>query len=372
MLFIALVDGCIEKYETPPSKYPVSYLVVDGFLDATKKSAEVKLSRTLALSDNEFIPLETGATVTVEDQSGSFFKLDELKDGNYTASDLLINSESKYRIHVVSAKGGEYHSDYVPVLTSPSLDSITWEPSSDGVTIYANSHGDDNETHSRFYKWNFVEVWEYTAAFFSYFRREGNVVIPRTPEENIYMCWLTEANTEILVGTTERLTDNILSKARITFIPKGSLKLGRIFSILVKQKAITEESYNYWLQLQKSTENLGGLFDPLPSQVLGNMHSEEDTAEPVLGYFAASTVEEKRIFIEFNELPDDLLVVYNKTVCEQSVIPKEEVYTIGNKILLLPISPPGLPVSAYTMTTFECGDCTVRGGVTTKPDFWIR
>ncbi|MEJ7664694.1 MAG: DUF4249 family protein [Hymenobacter sp.] len=51
-----------------------------------------------------------------------------------------------------------------------------------------------------------------------------------------------------------------------------SSKLYYLYSILVRQYALTPEEFAYWDKLRKNTENLGTLFDPLPSQLSGNVH----------------------------------------------------------------------------------------------------
>ncbi len=120
--------------------------------------------------------------------------------------------------------------------------------------------------------------------------------------------------------------------------------------------------------LEKTTENLGGLFDPLPAQVIGNMFSEDHPAEPVMGYFSGGTVDEKRMFIVLAELPD-YLKFYTPLVkgCEITVLSVQNIAnTIGDKVLLDVFG------SGFTVTTPECGDCRAQGGVITQPDFWPK
>jgi hypothetical protein len=66
-------------------------------------------------------------------------------------------------------------------------------------------------------------------------------------------------------------------------------------SFLFRQYPLTEQGYTYWLTVQKNSQSLGGLFDLQPAQIKGNLHCITNSANPVIGFISASTVQEKRI-----------------------------------------------------------------------------
>src|SRR5665213_1574972 len=72
--------------------------------------------------------------------------------------------------------------------------------------------------------------------------------------------------------------------------------------MLVRQYPLSLEAYNYWLTVQKNSQSLGGLFDLQPSQVTGNIHGITNPKDPVLGYVAASSEQEQRLFISNKSL----------------------------------------------------------------------
>jgi len=140
------------------------------------------------------------------------------------------------------------------------------------------------------------------------------------------------------------------------------------YSILVKQQSLTKEAYNFWTQLKKSTESLGGLFDPLPSQVLGNMYSENNSAEPVLGYFSGGQTSEKRIFIQFSDLPPDLKLVMPPN-CPIDTIVNDDIRNYPNTFLIGSYGAP-FPLGYIKSEGPNCMDCRDDGGVLQRPDFW--
>ena len=60
--------------------------------------------------------------------------------------------------------------------------------------------------------------------------------------------------------------------------------------------------YEYLQDLQRVTESVGGLFDSQPYEILGNIRSM-DPSIPVLGFFSAGFINEKRTFVRFSDLP---------------------------------------------------------------------
>ena len=365
---MVVAAGCLESYQPPSSNVDIGYLVVDGFMNTSKNSASVKLSRTIGLSIGKSLPDELNAIVSIESDDGDTFDLIEGDHGNYISDQVIAEEGNTYRLHITTADGKKYASKFMTLKSSPVLDNVIWKAGSEGVTVYVNAHDDTNQTH--YYKWIYTETWEYTSTYISFWKMENGVPTYRKPEEYIYTCYKTARESQILIASTLRLNSDVVSDFPITKIPAGSQKLSHRYSILVEQRALDEEAYNYWQLLEKSTENLGGLFDPLPSQVTGNINNEDDLSEPVLGYFSGGNVDEQRLTIPFSELPDDLKF-YNapQLNCVVDVLAAGTISsTIGSKML---IEGSGQPViTQYTVSSPECVDCRVMGGVTVKPDFW--
>src|SRR5205085_5124378 len=139
-------------------------------------------------------------------------------------------------------------------------------------------------------------------------------------------------------------------------IPKGSIKLSIKYSILLEQKALTEEAYNYWLNLKKNTESLGGLFDPLPSEITGNIHSLRNPNEAIIGYFSGGSVEKKRIFINANEIPASVSLYYPPQ-CVMDTISVKEIANIPSSTLLIDALYMGPSIIGYLSAPAQCIDC---------------
>ena len=365
LLFITILFSCVEPYNPPALDEVVDLLVVDGFINASDNSAHVRLSKATPLNEDHAGVPETNATVAIEDGQGNSFLLNENPAGSYTILDVPFLFSEKYRVVIATKNGKYYSSDFIELTHTPPIDSVNWKSGIQhhGIDIMVNTHDDTNTTH--YYQWTFEETWEYTSNYPTAFRIQGGVVLPI--EENLYHCWLSENSNEILIGSTVQLSADIISEFRLLSIPVPSLRLSHRYSMLVKQRALSKEAYDFYNQLKKSTESLGGLFDPMPAQVLGNLHSD-DRNEPVLGYFSGGEITEKRIFIRFTDLPPDLLELPRYS-CPVDSITLAEVKNISNIILINSYGSPAI-LGYTTAHDRNCMDCRDEGGTIMRPDFW--
>jgi len=366
ILFIVLMHfGCVEPYNPPAIEELVDLMVVDGFIDASSNAADVRLSRATPLSETGAGTPEQFAAVAIEDDEGNSFPLNEVEPGKYVLSHGDFSFSKKYRVVIVSQNSKNYHSDFIELTRTPSIDSVNWKPGFQhrGIDIHVNTHDDLRKT--QYYQWTFEETWEYTASYPTSFRIKNGVVLPI--EEDLYHCWSSDASTEILVGSTVQLSADVIREFRLLSIPVPSLRLSYRYSMLVKQRALSKEAYDFYFQLKKTTESLGGLFDPMPAQVLGNMHSDNPD-EPVLGYFSGGETAENRIFIALTDLPRDLIDLPRYS-CPVDSVTVEEIPTTSDIVLINSYGP--REILGYT-TAYDrnCMDCRDEGGSITMPDFW--
>lgn len=365
-----IVISCLDPYTPPESSKNLSYLVVDGFINATDNTCTVTLSRTLPLEASE-INYEEGAHIILQNSDGGEIALSEEGTGRYSVSGLVLDRTKTYKLRVFTEEGKEYESDLVEIKESPKIDSVTWDEIPEGVGIFVNTHDPNNNT--RYYQWKFTETYLYTSAFQSFLKETIDTVVERVPGEFMYHCWQTVNSSSILVSSSVKLDQDIISDFRVNQIPLKSISLSMRYSIEVEQRALNKEAFEYWQQLRKNTEDLGTIFDPLPSERLGNLRCVSNPEEIVLGYFSASTVHKQRIFFSRNEIELPLGHRFDTGYesCQLKVVLfGEDLY--GN----IPVNVATKPVGGffepigYNVSTPDCVDCRRKGGVNVQPDFW--
>jgi hypothetical protein len=369
-LIVFTVMGCIEPYIPKEIKLAGAILVIDGHIETNAKS-----TITLTLSQNLLDDAEPGkvlgANVWLENENGVIYNLTEEGNGNYTLLPQAFDNIN-HRLNIRTPDSKEYISDFVPIKDSPPIDSISWKVNSDlGIDIFANTHDTQNETG--YYRWKFDETWKYTSAYNSIFVYDKANHSVELRQNDIFYCYQTKPSTEILLQSTSRLSQSLISEFPLTRIKQTDERLRYTYSILVKQYALTNDAYSYWDQLKKTTENLGTLFGPMPSQVTGNYHCITSPDEKVLGYFSIGATSEQRIFITSLEIPRPNLYDLPYDDCLLFELPLSGVRDFFSDPFLIVggiPNPNGPGIIGYYYSVIRCADCRVQGGTNVKPDFW--
>ncbi|MBE9465298.1 DUF4249 domain-containing protein [Dyadobacter subterraneus] len=356
---LLLLYSCVEPFSPPEVNSDAKYLVIDGFLNMGSDTSRINLSHTQSSTATEAVLNEVGAIITAEEEKGQTYNFVEEGNGSYYLPHQNFNVTGKYRLHIKTANGKEYVSDYVEVKSTPPIDSVAYKYDSrqEGGVMYVNTHDPKNLT--RFYRWKFEETWEYRSAFYSGLEVVNKQIISR--RENVNTCWRTIKSGNILLGSTIKLSQDIIKDLPLTVVPVSTNKLYIKYSILVKQYGLTQDAFEYWTSLAKTTEGTGSLFDPLPSQVTGNFKCVTDSKELVFGYFSASVEQTKRIFISPG------LGAYPTCARPDTLTISEAMNSTPGEVLL---NFTGTRPDSVLYSNAACADCRAQGGTTTKPSFW--
>ena len=364
LLFIA----CREKYILPDTGPALGYLVVEGSINSGQGTTNIRLSRTVGLVDTLNINTERFASIWVEGDDNSSYVLTEASPGVYTNL-LNLDNSRQYRLRIQTSDGSVYLSDFEKALTTPAIDTITWEQPA-GVEIFVNTH--DNGNNTQYYRWEYEETFEFHSAFYSSVKFIVNPlgiitdVVERSFEESqkLYTCWKTEYSDKILIGSSTNLIRDSIHLP-IQMIPYPSWKLSVLYSINVRQSSINSKEYDFLRRMKKNTEQVGSLFDAQPSELKGNIHNVTRPNEIVIGYIGVADVKEKRIFISRSQLTN-----WNYSQgCQETKVKNDPDSLSPFTIPLYGVEYFGIKPQYYMVTEPICGDCTLRG-YNTKPSFW--
>ncbi|RYU73522.1 DUF4249 domain-containing protein, partial [Hymenobacter persicinus] len=289
--------------------------------------------------------------------------------GTYRSASLALATGTKVRLRIRTGREQEYGSDFVAVKTTPPIDSVTWRVAANKVLLYVHAHDDTRQ--ARYYRWTYDQTWEYTSVFQSFWELRDGKMQPRT--EDVYHCWGSQSSNTLRIFSTRRLEQDVVSAYPLTTLESIYKQLLLKYSVIVQQRALSAEEYAYWEAVGKSTEQIGGLYDPLPTQVKGNVRNLSDPDEVVLGYVGAQAVTQKRIFISKQDLPASITTWQAPNGFEPepcmllAVSPRTNLVTFFRGGKFQPIEQ--LPDGGYTYSMNECVDCRLNG-TNVKPDFW--
>lgn len=378
IFLIIFTIGCKKPYNPPVIANAPNYLVVEGVIAAGTDSTIIKLSHTISLAKGITPSPVAHATLTVESNANASYPLTETAAGYYTAPGLNLDNTKQYRLRIKTADNKQYLSDFVPVNITPPIDSIGFTTTNQGMQVYANTHDPKNST--RYYRWDYAETWQFHALYYSEYVTDGTQLLGRRADQQVYYCFTGDLSSTIVLGSSAKLSQDVIYQNPIAFVPSTSEKIEFKYSILVKQYALTSDAFKFWTNLKKNTEQLGSIFDAQPSQINGNIHNISNPNEAVIGYISACAIQSKRIFIESTQLPGTWRTTYPYD-CEQDSLFIMQPITMVNQvqeflipidsrtIAITPFPPLPQPTKGYIAADAACADCTIRG-TKQQPSFW--
>lgn len=369
---LLLLLGCRDPFEPEIVAQDLALMVVEGYVEVDGES-EIILSRTSTVKDTSAVRMITGARVFVSPESGSsFWDFDELEErkGHYTFTG-SFDPNQNYFLNIWLSNGEMYQSELLRPVITPEIAELGWLRDDNGVEIFVSTQGGAD---AKYFLWSFNEDWIFNAGLASFLIFEDSTVRNRREEERIDRCWDATRQPRIVLQNSARFEGNLIVERELVRIPPLSEKLQRRYSIEVIQRAIDQEAFDFWEILRKNSDDIGGIFSPLPSLIGGNINAVgENNTENVIGHVSMGRSARKRIYIntedvfpwrveipeyEFCNLSQDTIPVNLASTRFRSgaEVPAREVYA---DIFLI----------GYRSGSRQCVDCTLRGS-NVKPDFW--
>jgi len=279
-----------------------------------------------------------------------------------------------FKVDILTPGGVNIVSDFDQVYECPDIDSVYYvrkdiptsnpEVFTKGIQFYVDLNAEN--TNSHYFRWEPVETYEYHSTWPKEWYYDGEVhhVVP--PDYSQFVCWRTTMVKNIFSLSTENLAENKYMLFPLQFVDnKSSSRLVYGYSLLLRQLSLSEAGFAYWEKIRINTNQEGGLYDKQPLAIQGNLHNLTNPDQSVLGFFGASSMKSKRIFVSNVEnLPNE----FNPNCAPgepmrlgfREIAPEEyPAYLYGDKY-------------GYRMQQIErgCVDCMNLGGTNVKPAFW--
>ena len=373
LVILVLLAACIKPYEPELKDESIQKYVVQGMISSVEGFQEINVSLTSSVSQPHYIGLN-GCQVEILDDQNNRFTLDDYGDGSYKlwiGQEYLLPGRS-YKTRITTPDGDIIESGYEKMPLGPEVDDIYYEIEQKatnnpdiwytGIQLYTNLKSQEGD--SRFYSWKLTETWEYHAAHPKEFYYNGQINQISPPDYSQKYCWITLDVGQIFTLSLQNMAGNTYHRFPLSFVRNNTTRLAILYSLWIQQMALTEDAYTYWDQLRQNSQQDGGLYASQPLAIKGNLINTKYPEKQVLGYFQASTLQTKRIFIE--PVPDLALEFYDG--CSPIFLRKGLVEITPSQYPAYLLSVDG----QWTMNLLNAGciDCTVNGGTTNKPNFW--
>jgi hypothetical protein len=361
--------GCREPYEPALTEIDYQLLVVEGYLEVGTSGTIISLSRTTPIySEIRYSPV-SNAVITIEGTDTGNWVLYQTNPGEYILNEELPDNQN-YQVRITTPSG-EYLSEVIYPLKTPEDLELGYERRDGSVSIYANTTGTET---SRYFVWEYEEDWEYRSPYqnYYYYDEASNSVLTTPFGEVISKCYQSDISTRIILESSNRFQGNRISRKEILQIDSLSEKLGQRYSILVKQRVIDREAFIFWDGMRKNSDDIGGIFSPLPSIINSNVTNITNPEEPVIGYISAGQTIAKRMYIDRRDLGPWRVSIPEYRNCALDTVligDYNERFVLNNYVPVFPICDDGPICTTYLSSTVNCTDCRLRGNAE-APSFW--
>lgn len=373
ILFASIISSCTEPFWPEIDKYEGA-LVIDGMITNEPGPYFIRLQSTAPLNNPAIKPF-SGAEVLISDDLGNIEFFHEVEEGLYTNTSVDFQGiiGRSYQLTVALAENKTYVSSWEKLPPPVEINSVyaeieyheaVEEEVFPGYQFYVDTREATSDT--TYLLWRVESTYKYTSTFQIFFYYDGNLH-PFSDFDSLKTCYLTESvpmlNTYKLVNSTT----NKLSRFPLFFVSTEDKKLSIRYSALVKQLSLTETAYNYWNRLEQQDEIQGTLYTQQPYQIRGNMHSSQNTNEPVMGCFLVAGISSQRLFVD---RPFGVEFYYGE--CE---LRQDNFEDYGRRRWLerqyYPYYVTQTDAGARAIPDEYCADCRDSGGKIEKPEYWI-
>lgn len=315
VISFSMLGSCYKPYDAGLDENK-KILVVNGLITNEDVSYRVQLSYALPFDSSGTSQPAYATNVHVTDESGNYYAFHELGNGYYASDSLQFTGQpgSTYTLHINTVDGDIYQSDPQRLFPFEYPDRVYTEfdyqetlSKISGLKVL--THGaniltdirNESDTMPR-YRFTTNLVTEYIF-----------VLCPPGSECDFYYCWQTEnANANVnLTGGEYSINAASVNKHAVGFIDDDLYCYSMIYFkpymisariIYLNQYTLSNEAYLYYKNIDELLRSDGKLFDPIATQINGNIKCLNHPENKVFGFFEVSSVSNTSYKVDFRNL----------------------------------------------------------------------
>jgi hypothetical protein len=330
------MTSCSKVYD-PQIDTTQKVLVVDGMVTNKNDAYHIFLTYAMPFNSSKKGTPVSGANVYVTDNLANSCKFNERTTGDYVSDSLQFTGQAgnTYRLHIVTTDGAVYESDPQKMFPEVIPDNVYAEFDNQEILdpstgLKVNTHGADI----------LVDISNHSDTL-PRFRMTSNLVTQYYYYETLpidihtkyifeFYCWQTiNANTTInMTGGEYFLNSASIKKHPVCFLDDNFYVWAIIYDCLINLADTTgsalangyqfydihhrilylstytlnTETYLYYKSLDEQMQSEGKLFDPVASQLAGNIKCITDPEKKAIGFFEASSVSNSEYVVDFRDL----------------------------------------------------------------------
>lgn len=326
VLLIVTFNNCTEIYN-PIINSDTKALIVEGLITNEAGPYTIRLTEAVTFSADSIVDSKNvlGAKVTITDNENHTFKLMEPKAGTYiTPANFTTKIGNSYKLLITTKDGNKYESNVETLLPPQTYDSIHVSHATESYMDKYNKLQNVDGTNVLIDLFKSISKSDVAPAcrFANKVTVQYNFTTPAYDASgNIkdfahmnYFGWRT-CNLNSIENITEEKTatsNSLIKNHLIGFVPYSPLNYDFVlpvptpltFYIRVNQYTINNDSYRFYQGANTQLSASGKIFDPITTQLHGNMKCVSNSSKIVLGLFEVSSVKQHAFVVKGSKSSD--------------------------------------------------------------------
>ena len=323
---IVVMCGCTEIY-IPNVNQDSSMLIVEGLITNGAGPFTIKLSQSVPFdldSTSVYKPV-SGAQVKIIAGKNISYQLTSAGNGIYNVPPVFKGTVGEtYKLHIETADGNIYESNSQTLLAPQKFDTIQGYYTSQNYMDVNKNYNTVDGADIRVDLFNHVS----TAVTPPLCRFRTDITVQYTYEDPVTDAtvwhWFYFGWNSFNLNGNENITDErslspqgAIKNHSLGFVPFGIKSYGysmppstqiRFYYLRCKQYTINADTYNFYKAANNQLVATGKIFDPVTSQLYGNIKCINDPTKVVLGLFEVSSVTQSAFLIFSSESTKKILL----------------------------------------------------------------
>ena len=307
LVLVIFLSSCEEVYH-PAIKTAGGQLVVEALITNDSTQNFVHLTRTTGFYSVSTSQIVTGAVVKLVDSNGNILSGVESTSGMFGFKKTPQVGQ-RYKLQILT-QGDLYESETVTMPPVPTIDNFysarvdkkEYVTNASGVPVATTVTGQELYLDAPVtaacsnYRFDFRAVMEWV------------YVVPNTPIPPSIFGWqsLLNNNTYNIAGPKKFSQSGKIEKQLLMMLPYNTYGLIQVgasvagWILILHQYGTTQGSYDYHEMLNNQLTAQGSLFDPVQTQIYGNITCKTDSSKIAYGYFDLNSTTQYRYYINFS------------------------------------------------------------------------
>jgi hypothetical protein len=312
LVLLFMVAGCREPYDPPIDKQE-GVIVVEGLITNLNEPSFVKISVAQPYNSLVADSTVTDALVILEEDNQVKYLLHETAKGYYVTDPLEFTARPghSYTLLITTATGEIFRSAPQMLLEPATIDSTHGNIFSKEY-IYKDVNG--RTTGKMEPGAQTVADFRSNALTAAQFRFKSTLLIGFTyidnstsPFPSVVYVWkkINPDKTINITSAENAINTSAVNNYPVSFFPFNEYLYGlkstehiENWFLQVRQYTLNNDTYQYYREVDKQLSSTGALFDPIASQISGNIKCISNPGLLALGFFEVSGCSKKSVFIK--------------------------------------------------------------------------